>query len=49
MKLEVPESVLAPTEAVDLFASEYVSATLAGKVKLVNGETAPFYLDQETA
>lgn len=49
VKLEVPESVLAPTEAVDLFASEYVSATLAGKVKLVNGETAPFYLDQETA
>lgn len=49
VKLQVPESVVAPTEAVDLFASEYVSTTLSGTVKLLDGETAPFYLDQETA
>lgn len=48
VKLQVPESVVAPTEAVDLFASEYVSTTLSGTVKLLDGETAPFYLDQET-
>ncbi|MDI3326778.1 hypothetical protein QKW35_20570 [Pontibacterium granulatum] len=48
VKLQVPEAVVAPTEAVDLFASEYVSTTLAGKVKLLDGETAPFYLDQES-
>ncbi|UTW12932.1 hypothetical protein [Marinobacterium rhizophilum] len=49
VKLQIPEAVVAPTEAVDLFASEYVSATLAGKIKLLDGETAPFYLDQESA
>ncbi|WP_027853389.1 hypothetical protein [Marinobacterium litorale] len=48
-KLEVPEAAIAPTEAVDLFSSTYVSTTLAGDVKLVDGETAPYYFDQETA
>lgn len=47
VKLQVPEAVVSPTEAVDLFASEYVSTGLSGKVKLLDGETAPFYLDQE--
>lgn len=46
-KLEVPEAAVAPTEAVDLFASEYVSINLEGDVKLVDGETAPYYFDQE--
>lgn len=47
-KLEVPKASVAPSEAVDLFSSEYVSTTLAGDVILVDGETAPFYFDQET-
>lgn len=49
VKLEVPEAVLAPTDPVDLMASDYVTTKLSGKCKLVTGETAPFYLDQEDA
>ncbi|WP_028470038.1 hypothetical protein [Neptunomonas japonica] len=47
VKCDIPEVSLAPTAAVDLMASEYVTTTLGGKVLLRNGETAPFYLDQE--
>ncbi len=47
VKCDIPEASLAPTAAVDLLASEYVSTTLGGKVILRDGETAPFYLDQE--
>jgi hypothetical protein len=47
VKCDIPEASLAPSAAVDLLASEYVSTTLGGKVILRDGETAPFYLDQE--
>ncbi len=48
-KLEVPKSSVAPTEAVDLFASEFVSTTLEGDVILRDGEKAPYYFDEEDA
>lgn len=41
-KLEIPESALAPTNPVDFMASEFVSTTLSGKIKLVDGKDAPF-------
>lgn len=47
VKLDVPEYNCAPTSAVDLMAQQYVSTELGGKVILRDGETAPFYLDQE--
>lgn len=47
VKCDIPLINAAPTEAVDLMASEYVSTTLGGKVLLKDGETSPFYLDQE--
>ena len=47
VKCDIPLINAAPTEAVDLMASEFVSTTLGGKVLLKDGETAPFYLDQE--
>lgn len=48
VQCEIPKASLAPTAAVDLLASEYVSTTLGGKLILKEGETAPFYLDQES-
>ncbi|MFN3881934.1 MAG: hypothetical protein ACK4L8_10960 [Nitrincola lacisaponensis] len=47
VKCDIPLINAAPTEAVDLMASEYVSTTLGGKILLKEGETASFYLDQE--
>ena len=41
-KLDIPEASLAPTNAVDFMASEFVSTTLAGKIKLLEGKDAPF-------
>ncbi|WP_027671305.1 hypothetical protein [Rheinheimera baltica] len=41
-KLDIPEASLAPTNAVDFMASEFVTTTLAGKIKLVDGKDAPF-------
>lgn len=48
-KLEVPKFAGAPTEAVDLFASEFVSTSLEGDVILMDGEKAPYYFDEEDA
>ncbi|MET3999655.1 hypothetical protein [Marinobacterium sp. MBR-109] len=48
-KLEVPKGSVAPTEAVDLFSSEFVSTTLEGDVILMDGEKAPYYFDEEDA
>ncbi|WP_010324382.1 hypothetical protein [Marinobacterium stanieri] len=48
-KLEVPKASVAPTQAVDLFSSEFVSTQLEGDVILADGETAPYYFDEETA
>ena len=48
VKCNIPEAVVAPSDALDLMASEYVTTTLSGKVKLLDGETSPFYLDQES-
>ncbi|MBU2967059.1 hypothetical protein Q4508_12585 [Amphritea sp. 2_MG-2023] len=48
VKCEIPKASLAPSAAVDLLASEYVSTTLGGKLILKTGEAAPFYLDQES-
>lgn len=46
IKLDVFDAALAPTSAVDFAASEFVSATLAGKAQLVTGKDAPFeYLE----
>ncbi|MGB0732116.1 MAG: hypothetical protein ACPGPF_00075 [Pontibacterium sp.] len=47
VRLDIPQAVLSPTEAVDLLSDEYVSTTLSGKVLLISGETAPFYIDQD--
>lgn len=41
-KLDIPEASLAPTNAVDFMASEFVTTTLAGKIKLLDGKDAPF-------
>lgn len=46
VKVTIPEAVLAPTQAVDLMAAEFVSCTLSGKIKTLTTETAPFYIDQ---
>ncbi|MCD1597863.1 hypothetical protein [Rheinheimera aquimaris] len=40
--LDIPEASLAPTNAVDFMASEFVTTTLAGKIKLLDGKDAPF-------
>lgn len=48
-KLEVPKFAGAPTEAVDLFASQFVSTSLEGDVILMDGEKAPYYFDEEDA
>lgn len=40
--LEIFEATVAPTEAVDFMASEFVSTTLSGNCKLVSGQDAPF-------
>lgn len=45
-KLTIPETLLAPTQPLDLMASEFVSTTLAGPIKTLSTESAPFYLDQ---
>lgn len=45
-KLDIFEAVLAPTNAVDFMASEFVSTTLAGKIKLLDGKDAPFQYDE---
>ncbi len=47
VECDILEASLAPTQAVDLLASEYVSTTLAGKAILRDGETAAFYLTQD--
>lgn len=44
--VEVFECSVAPTAAVDLMASEFVSTTLGGVVKLVDGQTEPFALTE---
>lgn len=44
---EIPKASLAPTQAIDLLASDYVSTSLAGKAILMPGETAPVYLEQD--
>lgn len=41
-KLDVPEASLAPTNPVDFMAAEFVSTTLGGKIKLLEGKDAPF-------
>ncbi len=41
-RLDIPEAALAPSEAVDFMAAEFVSTKLAGKIKLVDGKDAPF-------
>ncbi len=44
--LEIFEATVSPTEAVDFMASEFVSTTLSGNCKLVDGQDAPFeYID----
>lgn len=43
---DVPECSVAPTAAVDLMASEFVTTTLGGVVKLVEGQTEPFTLTE---
>lgn len=45
---EVPECSVAPTAAIDLMAADFVSTTLGGVVKLVDGYTEPFTLDEIT-
>lgn len=46
VEADILKASLAPTQAVDLLSSEYVSTTLGGKAILVDGETAPFYLTE---
>lgn len=46
MHFEVFECSVSPSAAVDLMASEFVSTTLAGVVKLVEGQTEPFSLTE---
>lgn len=46
MKLDIFDASLSPTAALDFAASEFVSATLAGKAQLVAGKDHPFeYLE----
>jgi hypothetical protein len=46
IKLEIFDASLSPTAALDFAASEFVSATLAGKAQLVAGKDHPFeYLE----
>ena len=46
IKLDVFDASLSPTAAIDFAASEFVSATLAGKAQLVAGKDHPFeYLE----
>lgn len=44
--LDIPFAILAPTSAVDFMASDFVSTTLAGKLKLAEGKTEPFTYTQ---
>ncbi|MFV0597981.1 hypothetical protein [Shewanella sp.] len=49
MKLDIFDASLSPTAALDFAASEFVSATLAGKAQLVAGKDHPFeYLELDT-
>ncbi|WP_143869881.1 hypothetical protein [Catenovulum sediminis] len=41
-RLEIFEATVAPTDAVDFMASEFVSTTLSGNCKLVSGKDSPF-------
>lgn len=41
-KIVIPEALLAPTNPVDFMSSEFVSTTLAGKIKLLESKDAPF-------
>lgn len=42
IKLDIFDASLSPTAALDFAASEFVSATLAGKAQLVAGKDHPF-------
>jgi hypothetical protein len=44
VECDIPKASLAPTQAVDLLSSEFVSTTLGGKAVLFDGNEAPFYL-----
>ncbi|QRK80184.1 hypothetical protein [Shewanella sp. LZH-2] len=49
IKLDIFDASLKPTAALDFAASEFVSATLAGKAQLVAGKDHPFeYLELDT-
>lgn len=45
VRLDIPMANVAPNEAVDFMATEFVSTTLNGNLILMDGEAAPFYLD----
>ena len=48
IELDIYDASLAPTTAVDFAASEFVSATLAGKAQLVSGKDEPFsYIEKD--
>ena len=46
MILKVPRAALSPKDAVDFMSDKPIEITLEGECIILDGETAPYYVDQ---